>query len=190
LRIAIFVDGPSDRDTLKILARKLLAQRRPAPALEFRVLPRGDFFSSPKISAYLTHLQRTHPEVDKAILCLDCECTPAEDIQPQLTEIQEEMRQNHPSLNLTIVLKVHALEGWLASDRQAVQKVLGAEPKDYPNPENECKPKELLATVFKKANREFDYMRDAPRLAQEIDIESLSRSSPSFCEFRKAIEDP
>jgi hypothetical protein len=190
LRIAIFVDGPSDRDTLKILARRLLAQRRPTPGLEFRVLPRGDFFSSPKISAYLTHLHRTRPDVDKAILCLDCDCTPVEDIQPQLTKVQEEVRHNHPSLNPRIVLKVHALEGWLASDRQAVQKVLGAEPKTYPNPENECKPKELLATVFKKANKDFDYMRDDPPLAQEIDIETLCRCSPSFSEFRKAIDDP
>jgi hypothetical protein len=190
LRIAIFVDGPSDRDTLKILARKLLAQRRPTPGLEFRVLPRGDFFSSPKISAYLTHLHRTRPDVDKAILCLDCDCTPAEDIQPQLTKVQEEVRRSHPSLNPTIVLKVHALEGWLASDRQAVQKVLGAKPKTYGKPENVCNPKELLAMVFKKANKDFDYMRDDPRLAQETDIERLCRSSPSFSEFRKAIEDP
>ena len=190
MSIAIFVDGQSDRDTLKILARKLLAQRRPTPGLEFRVLPRGDFFSSPKISAYLTYLRRTHPDVDKAVFCLDCECTPAEDIQPKLTRVQEEVRHDHPSLNPTIVLKVHALEGWLASDRQAVLKVLGAEPKDYAEPENECKPKELLATIFKKANKEFDYMRDDPLLAREIDIESLCRESPSFCEFRKAIEDP
>jgi hypothetical protein len=82
------------------------------------------------------------------------------------------------------------LEGWLASDRRAVERVLGAEPKTYPKPENECKPKELLATVFKKANKDFDYMRDDPQLAEVIDIESLCRSSPSFCEFRKAIEDP
>jgi hypothetical protein len=53
-----------------------------------------------------------------------------------------------------------------------------------------CKPKELLETVFKKANKEFDYMRDDPRLAQEIDIERLCQSSPSFCKFREAIEDP
>jgi hypothetical protein len=88
------------------------------------------------------------------------------------------------------VLKVHALEGWLAADRQAMQKVLGVEPSNYPTPEDDCKPKKPLETVFRKANKEFDYMRDDPRLAQEIEIERLCRSSPSFCEFRKAIEDP
>jgi hypothetical protein len=190
LRIAIFVDGPSDRDTLKILTRKLLAERKPTPGLEFRVLPRGDFFSSSKISAYLAYLCRTHPDVRKAILCLDCECTPTEEVQPKLSDVQRETRREHPSLNPTFVLKVHALEGWLACDRQALREVLGTDPTGYPEPESVCKPKELLATVFKKANKEFDYMRDDPQLAQEIDIETLCRSSPSFCEFRKGIEDP
>jgi hypothetical protein len=190
LRIAIFVDGQSDKPTIRILVEKLLTNRSPKPGLKLLLLQRGDFFSAPKVSAHLRLLHQTHPDIGKVILCLDCECTPKEDIQPQLAKVQEEVRHDHPSLNPTIVLKVHALEGWLASDRRAVQRVLGAEPKDYPRPENECKPKELLATVFKKANREFDYMRDDPRLAQEIDIERLCRSSPSFCEFRKAVEDP
>jgi len=190
LRIAIFVDGPSDKDTIRILTAKVLTNRSPKPGVEFRVLPRGDFFSAPKVSTYLTFLHQTHHDVGKVILCLDCECTPREDIQPQLIRVQEEVRHDHPSLNPTIVLKVHALEGWLASDRKAVQKVLGAKPKSYPKPENECKPKKLLERVFKKANREFDYMRDDPRLAREIDIERLCQSSPSFCEFRKAVEDP
>ena len=191
LKIAIFVDGrQSDKQTIRILAEKLLSNRSPRPGLEFLFLQRGDFFSAAKVSAYLTNLRRRHHDVGKVILCLDCECTPAQEIRPQLTKVQEEVRLNHPSLNPTIVLKVHALEGWLASDRKAVQKVLGAKPKAYPKPENECKPKALLARVFKKANKEFDYMRDDPRLAQEVDIESLCQSSPSFCEFRKAIEDP
>ena len=190
MRIAIFVDGQSDKQTIGILAEKLLSNRSPKPGLKLLLLQRGDFFRAPKVSAQLKVVQQRHPDIGKVILCVDCECTPKEKIQPRLTKVQEELRRIHPSLNPTIVLKVHALEGWLASDQQAVQKVLGADPKTYPNPENECKPKELLATVFKKANREFDYMRDAPRLAQEIQIESLCRASPSFCEFRKAIEDP
>jgi hypothetical protein len=190
LRIAIFVDGPSDKQTIRILTEKLLINRSPKPALKLLLLPRGDFFSAPKVSAQLKFLHQMHHDIGKVILCLDCECTPEEDIQPQLTKVQEEVRQNHPSLNATIVLKVHALESWLASDPQALRGVLGTDPTDYPNPENVCKPKELLATVFKKANKEFDYMRDDPRLAKEIDIERLCRSSPSFCEFRKVIEDP
>ena len=190
MRIAIFVDGKSDKPTLDILAEKLLGNRSPKPGRKFLLLQRGDFFSAAKVSAQLEFLHQMHPDVGKVILCLDFECARAEDIQPQLAKVQKEIRSNHPSLNPTIVLKVHALEGWLASDRQAVQKVLGEEPRDYPRPENECKPKKLLETVFKKANKEFDYMRDDPRLAQEIDIERLCRSSPSFREFRKAIEDP
>lgn len=190
MTIALFVDGSSDRDTLKILARKLLAQRQPSPGLEFRVLPRGDFFSSSKISAYLTYFRRTHPDVDKAILCLDCECTPKKDIQPDLLRVQQDLRRGHPSLNPTFVLKVHALEGWLASDQQALREVLGTEPGNYPNPETVCKPKELLTAVFKKAEKEFDYMRDDPQIARAADVERLCHTSPSFSEFRKAIEDP
>lgn len=190
LRIALLVDGKSDRDTLKILARKLLAKRKPPPGFESRVLPRGDFFSPVKVSAYLRDFHRTHPDVNKAILCLDCECTPPEDIRPILLKVQQEIRREHPSLNPTFVLKVHALEGWLASDRQALREFLGTDPATYPQPESVCKPKELLATVFKKANREFDYMRDNPKIAHAIDIERLCQSSPSFSEFRNAIEDP
>jgi hypothetical protein len=190
LKIALFVDGQSDRDTLKILVRKLIAQRKPPPGFEFRVLPRGDFFSPLKVSAHLRYLSQTHPDLNKAILCLDCECTPAEDIQPTLSEVRQEIRREHPSLNPTFVLKVHALEGWLASDRQALGEVLGAEPVAYPKPETVCKPKELLATVFEKANKEFDYMRDDPRIAEAVDIERLCQSSASFSEFRNAIEDP
>jgi hypothetical protein len=190
LKIGLFVDGPSDRNTLKILARKLLAERTPTPGLEFRVLPRGDFFSPVKVSAYLRDLHRTHPDVGKAILCLDCECTPVEDIQPKLRKVQEETRREHPSLNPTFVLKVHALEGWLASDQEALRAVLETHPAPFPKPETVCRPKELLATVFKKANRDFDYMRDDPRIAQAVDIERLSQSSMSFSEFREAIEDP
>lgn len=190
MKIAIFVDGPSDKQTIGILTEKLLTNRVPKPGLEFRVLPRGDFFSAPKVCAYLKFLHQTHPDIGKVILCLDCECTPVEGIQPQLAKVQEEVRREHPALNPTFVLKVHALEGWLASDRQAMRRVLGGEPAKYPNPEDECKPKKLLGMVFKKANREFDYMRDDPRLARETDIGTLCRLSPSFCEFREAIEDP
>jgi hypothetical protein len=184
------VDGQSDKQTIRILAEKLLSNRSPRPGLQFRVLRRGDFFCATKISGHLKVLHQTRPDIGKVILCVDCECTPKEDIQPRLSRVQEEVRRIHPSLNPTIVLKVHALEGWLASDPKALREVLGTEPADYRKPENVCKPKELLATVFKKANKEFDYMRDDPRLAQEIDIERLCRSSPSFSEFRKAIEDP
>jgi hypothetical protein len=190
LRIAIFVDGPSDKQTIRILTERLLINRSPKPGLKLLLLPRGDFFSAPKVSAQLNVVRERHPDISKVILCLDCECTPKEDIQPQLTKVQDEVRQNHPSLNATIVLKVHALESWLASDPQALRRVLGTDPTDYPKPENVCKPKELLEIVFRKANKEFDYMRDDPRLAQVIDIERLCGSSPSFSEFRKAIEDP
>jgi hypothetical protein len=190
LKIAIFVDGKSDKPTLDVLVEKLLTNRSPKPGRKFLLLQRGDFFSAPKVSTYLTYLHQTHHDVGKVILCLDCECTPPQDIQPRLIKVQEEVRHDHPSLNPTIVLKVHALEGWLASDREALREVLGTAPTDYPRPEGVCKPKELLETVFRKANKEFDYMRDDPRLAREIDIERLCQSSPSFCEFRKAVEDP
>jgi hypothetical protein len=113
-----------------------------------------------------------------------------EDIQPKLLAVQEQTRLEHPSLNPTFVLKVHALEGWLASDQEALRAVLGTHPAPFPKPETACKPKELLATVFKKANREFDYMRDDPRIAQAVDIDRLCQSSPSFSQFRNAIEDP
>ena len=190
MTIAFFVDGPSDRDTLKILARKVLAQRKPSPGLEFRVQPRGDFFSSSKISAHLAYLCGTHADLDKVILCLDCECTPSEAIQPKLLKVEQEIHREHPSLNLTFVLKVHALEGWLASDREALRQVLGSVPADYAKPETVCKPKELLSTVFRKANKEFDYIRDDPRIAEAADIDRLCHASPSFSEFRNAIEDP
>jgi hypothetical protein len=190
LKIALFVDGPSDRETLRILAGKLLINRSRKPGLEFRVLPRGDFFSALKVSAYIKDLHRTHPDVGKVILCLDCECTPVMEVQPKLLKVQDEVRRDHPTLKPTFVLKVHALEGWLACDRQAVQRAMGAKPKNYRKPENECKPKELLAIVFKKANREFDYMRDDPRIAQHVNPDTISKSSPSFAEFRAAIEDP
>ncbi len=190
LKIALLVDGQTDRNVIRILVEKLFATRDPKPALVFRVLPRGDFFSAEKICAYFSPLVHEHSDLSKVVLCLDCECTPPSEIQRKLSPVQSELRRRHATLTPTYCLKVHAVESWLASDRTALRGVLGQDPPQFPKAETVCRPKALLDEVFRKAGRDFLYVRDDERLAKAVDVETVSRESASFSGFRQTIEDP
>lgn len=83
----------------------------------------------------------------------------------------------------------HSLEGWLLSDRNAVRKVLGprASLPRYGNPENECRPAELLQGIFRKNNRDYIKTRDAPRLAKEASPNSILKTSSTFRAFCESL---
>jgi hypothetical protein len=87
---------------------------------------------------------------------------------------------------------IHALEGWLLGDPDAIQSYLGSGMKANIKPSDSlrCKPKETPSNIFKRVGKDFDYIRDNPRIAELCDLDRISKRNKSFAHFMRVIEDP
>lgn len=192
MSIALFVEGKSDRDALTILIRKILAAKNQRQRVIPRQVPRGDMFSANKMAAHFVPLLAQHGDARKVIVCLDCECTDPNEIRERIASIQKRLAAQFPSVLVRYVIVVHALEGWLASDENALREVI--EPSvsvTVPqNMETICRPAEWLDDVFAKNRKEFRKTQHDPEIANAMDYRRIAQRSPSFSDFQRAVEDP
>lgn len=187
--ILLLVEGPSDKKALVALAGKVTPD---LPIPRVLVVGRGDLFRPEKLKAHVGFAHQQNPRIRKVLACVDSECTPIEETQRQAALLESELQRAFRDLSIKYVVVDHSLEGWLLCDRNAVRKVLGGKawlPR-YRSPENECRPAQLLETIFRRNNRDFIKTRDAPRLADQAKPQHIFRVSDTFKDFRQALLDP
>jgi len=98
MRIALFVEGRSDRDSLSILARRV----SPNLGLETRVLPRGDLLNATKVSAFINQDIGTGGSgISRVLVCVDSECTPEQELLNIVTPIEKEIKRRVKNLLVT-----------------------------------------------------------------------------------------
>jgi predicted house-cleaning noncanonical NTP pyrophosphatase (MazG superfamily) len=189
VKIALLVEGPSDEQTLKILIHKILGKQ---VSIESRVLKgRGNILNEKKVRAIINNVISNHPKVSKTIVCVDSECTPEEEARKEAEEIEKIVNSGmqHP---IYYVCVIHALEGWLLADAEAIQECLGqrVDVKIAPSATYDCKPKETMKAIFKRNGKEYIHTRNNPQIAEKINIDKIIANNKSFLRFRDKVKDP
>jgi len=190
VKITLFVEGPSDRDTLSILVKRILGE-------QISIIPKvgrgkGDLLNERKVSTQIRHIIRKHPDISKIIVCVDSDCTSADETEKEIkkveTAIKAGIQQKYPIYYVGVV---HALEGWLLADPESIKEYLGprARVNIHSSSTLKCKPKELMRDIFRKSGKEFLPMRDNPRIAEKVDINRIAKNNESFTCFWKRVKD-
>ena len=185
MKIALFVNGPSDEKTISIFVHKILKKAD----IKTRVIPRGDLLNKEKVLVYIKFVLKEHSNVSKIIICLDSECE--RDVERTVKKIESDLKHRvKRPVHYTVV--THALEGWLLADPDAIRECLGPRVEvNIPYQATlDCKPKEVIKDIFRKASKDFYALRDNPRIAEKIDIDKMAKNNMSFDRFRERVKDP
>jgi len=189
VKIAIFVEEPSSQKPIQIFVRKILGKKI---GTVIRVKKRGDLLNKEKIEAYIKNdILLGHNDISKFIVCVDSECTPEEEMTKLTCKIEANLKSKviQP---FHYVIVTHAFEGWLLADPVCIQEYIGtsAKVKIPASAASECKPKEYLKDIFRKANKDFLYTVENARIADLSDPKRMIKRSTSFKKFYDVIKDP
>ena len=140
MTLGIFVEGPSDKQSIPILIRRLGYRAR----VHTRVVA-GNMLSVGEMSRHVEALLTLGRRPDRILIFID-----SEGVEPETTRRDAEpvaARLNSISGRITVdyVVVDHSLEGWLACDEDALRKVLGRQARinTRGNPEGQPRPAEI-----------------------------------------------
>ncbi len=177
--IGVIVEGESDEKVIREITRKL-----EVPA-KIRRSRRGATIQSPrKTGSYVADLRS---DCEKVVILKDSHCA---DPQEKERNLGESLRESglSPDGTISICMVIHAIESWLLADEDAIGDYLSSKVREIHNPENECKPDEVLAEIFKKKGRDYLKGGEAPReIARRLRLEKVLRKCPSFKKFKTII---
>ena len=188
MKIAIFVEDKY-YEPYRILARKIMGKQT---GLEIRWKKRHDLLKYEKIYNYIScDILQEHPDISKIIVCVDSECTPETETEKEIKKVENLLRKRIP-VSISSVVVNHALEGWLLADTETIQSYMGsmAEVNIPSSATHECRPKEVMKDIFRKANREFLPTRDNLYIAEKIDLQKVAKRNQSFARFQEQVKDP
>ena len=149
------MEGESDEKVLPILGHRILTGSPAFKALNLR--GKGNLLNLTKVASIIKYNLRESHDISKVLLCIDSECTDVEATKLQLATPEQALQRSFPDLPVRYVVVDHSLEGWLLQDREAIQETLGRNSKlpQYGNPEENCRPAELLQELFEKNGRYY-----------------------------------
>ena len=177
MSLGIFVEGPSDRQTIPILIKKLGY----SAAIESRVVPQGNMLDASKMLRHVGALLAPQPRVSRIIVFRD-----SEGVDPQETRRLTEPVSNRLSaaspVPVDYVVVDHSLEGWLACDIDALRAVLGsnARIRTGGNPEDNPRPATLMERIFRSNGKTYRKTVHAARIAEAATPSNISEKSPTF----------
>ena len=188
MSLGLFVEGRSDKEAIPILIRKVLEpQGSPVKLICRNLRGKGDILKTKKIKGHLEALLEQDPEIAKVIVCVDSNCDPA-GTQEKAVKIEREL--NEMGLPVRYAVVVHALEGWLAADSKALAQVLGRRVQIKRNPEEICKPAELLEDIFARHGKNFQKVRHDSKIAEHASPRRIAERNSSFQRFLELVKDP
>lgn len=178
--IGFIVEGRSDEKVVEEICRKLQVQPK-IKQMRKAINPR-------KAKAFADLLLDLSCE--KVIILKDSHCSTPTKIEINLRDrLIEESLRDKIDREVRICIVVHAIESWLLADEEAIGDYLRSKVKGIHNPENECKPEDVLDEIFKKNNREYLKGGEAPReIAKRLSLENVIKKCPSFIKFKTFIE--
>lgn len=153
-------------------------------------IQQGDAHDVGTMLHHLNVFLQQHRGVTKVLICIDSECT---DVNKTSRQAQDTERQLTRALKTPLVKYVvvdHSLEGWLLRDLKAVKSILGtgAKLKGLPNPEDECRPAELMRRLFHiYGKQDFRKTVHNKEIAKQIDVRLLESRSATFRKFVAAL---
>lgn len=182
------VEGESDEKALPILIRRTVPHPPGVKALNLR--GRDNLLNIKRVSAVIEYNCQANRNISKVLLCIDSECTDVAETQKEVAPKEKLLRQSFPQVAPSYLIVDHSLEGWLLQDKEAIQETIGRNSKlpQYGNPEENCRPAELLQEIFEKNGNDYKKTMHAPRLAERLNIETVARASQTFRTFQQAIK--
>lgn len=180
MNILILTEDAKGREPIRIIARKVLPS---SIGIKVDFANKGDLLLPDKTRAKI--LPYLNQGYSKIIICVDTECTKV--TEADIKKAEKGLFNQISISSIKYCAVVHALESWLASDKDIIKEWLK---RDFSLPQTECTPKNFLKNEFKKAGKEYDYIRDNTRLAEKVDIGRISKANASFKKFIQALKDP
>ena len=187
MSLGLFVEGPSDRDTIPILIRKLGYRSR----VRARVVKQSEMLLPDKMARNVEEMLRERRDIDFIVVCID-----SERVDPSMTEqrvrpVQRRLNETSP-VPVRYAVVDHALEGWLACDKEAIQSVLGprARVNIRGNPEDHPTPAHILERVYRENRRKFRKTLHDPQIAERANPERIAARSPTFRKFAELLGHP
>ncbi len=188
LNIALLVEGVTDTYILPVLIKRILGERT---GVEKTVLNgAGNMLNEDKIIPRLNSFSKDK-SISKIIICKDSECTPDTETRKELENLRKTVdgRKTY-SKPIHYVVVNHAPEGWLLGDSEAIARYLNERTKIKTSATADCRPKELLEDLFRKAGKYLIARRDYPKLSASVDIQKICSNNQSFKYFYEIIRDP
>ena len=187
MSLGLFVEGPSDRDTIPILIRKLGYRSR----VRARVVRQSEMLLPDRMARNVEEMLRARRDIDLIVVCIDSERVAPSVTEQRMRPIQRRLNETS-SVPISYVVVDHALEGWLACDEQAIRAVLGprARINIRGNPEDHPTPADILHRIYRDNRREFSKMRDNRRIAENVSPERIAARSPTFRRFAEILGHP
>ena len=164
MSLGLFVEGPSDRDTIPILIRKLGYRSR----IRARVVNQSEMLLPDKMARNVEEMLRERRDIDFIVVCIDSERVDPSVTEQRVRPVQRRLNETSP-VPVRYAVVDHALEGWLACDEDALRAVLGGSRARFNirvNPEDHPTPADLLVQVFRDNRRKFRKTSDNPRIAE------------------------
>ncbi len=177
--MGVIVEGESDEKVIREITHKLGVNA------EIRRSKRGAKIQSPtKTKSYVLDLLH---DCDTIIILKDSHCSDPEEIE---SNFGNRLRELGLSIDgtISVCIVVHAIESWLLADEEAIGDYLSTTIKEIHNPENACKPEEILDEIFKENNREYLKGGEDPReIAKRLRLERVIKKCPSFIKFKRVL---
>ena len=177
IALAIFVEGPSDREPHKHFLRKLGHH-----SIESRVVDQGDMLNVRKMQNQIQAVLRLHPNVSHVLVLRDSEGVAPEETYELMRPAERELREQFPDLGIDYVVVDHSIEGWLLCDAEALREVLGRQARiNVPgNPDQHPRPAELMKGIFRANGREFRKTTHNRLIAEVARVEEIEQRSQTF----------
>jgi hypothetical protein len=189
MKIAIFIEEDSSKKLMRTFIHRILGKN---VGIVERVKKQQDLLKEEKVEAYIKNdILLEHLDISKIIICVDCECTPEEERLEQTIKIEKNLKSKIGQ-PLSYINIVHAIEGWLLSDSECIQEYLGSRVKVNipPSASKECKPKDVMKDIFRKAGRSYLHTVHNAKIAELANPERMIKSNKSFKKFYDVIKDP
>jgi hypothetical protein len=183
--LGVLVVGQSERKAIPILLKKLGRTEK----IHVRIVSQGEMLDSENIYNHINSLHYQDRRLMRVLIFLDAESSDPSSLQAQCSLKERELLQYDLRVQINYVVVDHSLEGWLACDYQAVQRVIGpgSRIKYRGNPEDHAKPAELLRQWFRAYGKDFRKTTHDPLLAEHADLGVIARKSPTFVYLRNTL---
>ena len=187
MSLGLFVEGPSDRDAIRILIRNLGYRLR----ITIKIVKQSEMPLRDKMERNVREMLAERGDIEFIVVCIDSERVDTGVTERRLRPVQRHLNETS-SVPVRYAVVDHALEGWLACDEEAVRSVLGprARINISGNPEEHPDPASLLKRVFRENRRQFQKTRHDPQIAQHASPERIAERSPTFRRFAEILGHP
>ena len=185
MTLGVFVEGPSDRQIIPILIRKLGYRA----AIHTRVVRQGDMLNSSRMSQHVEGLLRMRGQLHEILVFMDSEGVDPEETLHRTKPVSVELNRVAGRIPVRFIIVDHSFEGWLACDFEALRAVVGrnADVHIRGNLEDHSRPADLVDRVFGANGKDFVKTAHNPKIAEHVIPENILEKSPTFRHIASAL---